>query len=124
MNQEEFLNILPKDTYKLAIKYKINNSWFIAVINNLSYAEKYGVMIRISHPMNLKTKYILCGAGFYKLSEFSEKITVLKSPSEHELEIWKKNYLEFHDNIVSDKGYDSCSENLSFVKLWPEVEEK
>lgn len=72
----------------------------------------------MGHPYDVDEKRIYCGRSF---SPFIEEIIDISPISKDEYEFWKKKYDEYHSDIVSRGGYDSCEENIkSLVPYYSE----
>ena len=96
------------------IKYYMDNNWYISSlainISNSNY-------IRLGHPMHQKTGYISCGSSHMSVEDALLKIEEIKVPRQKDIDNWIYKYNEFHESIISDKGYDSCAEDVSFLVL-------
>lgn len=72
----------------------------------------------ISYPYDLKLKCVECGARSFEPSD----IISISPVTKEEFVLWRKEYQNFHNDMVADKGFDPCEvENLNKVTYLAEV---
>lgn len=117
ITKEEFSNFI-SDKYDIPylFKYKIKNSWFLSTLTlNRNYYNEDDLLI--GHPLNLKTKFISCGLSRKRKNDFINDVSEIRLSTTEDLEIWTKYYLRFHNQVALIKGYDSCEEDLSNIRI-------
>ena len=74
---------------------------------------KYG--IEIGHPIFPSTnKMAVCGARNFELP----KIVRIEEATTAEMDDWRKSYEKFHVEVIAEKGYDSCEEDVNNITLF------
>jgi len=71
--------------------------------------------IHIGHPVD-ETGDCTCGSDNMNVS-YLDKIEPITGEQFAE---WKVSYEKFHKEILEEKGYDSCSENVSALRFYSE----
>ena len=67
----------------------------------------------LGHPYDVTKKNIGCGRCANYLIE---DIVSISPITEDEFQTWKSAYIKFHREVVDDKGYDACEENIDSIK--------
>ena len=71
--------------------------------------------IEIGHPIFPSTNKISwCGVRNFEL----DKIVRIEEVTSAEMDEWRKSYEKFHELVISEKGYDSCEENVDDITLF------
>ena len=86
------------------IDYRGDERQYIATVR--SEFPKYPLNMSIGHPIDTNTKEMMCGGSFFT----TDKLVSIKPATDDEKELWKKLYIEFHKDILDEKGYDWCAE--------------
>ena len=71
--------------------------------------------IEIGHPIFPSTnKMTMCGVRNFGLN----KIFRIEKATSAEMDEWRKSYEKFHAMVITEKGYDSCEENVDNITLF------
>lgn len=71
------------------------------------------------HPLNVKTNFMEAGA----IGCFLSDIHNIEPVTKEEYIEWKKQYEQFHSEVIEEKGYDFCEETFYNVMLYTENEQ-
>ena len=83
------------------------------VVGTVVAINKYG--IEIGHPIFPSTnKMAVCGARNFELP----KIVRIEEATTAEMDDWRKSYEKFHVEVIAEKGYDSCEEDVNNITLF------
>ena len=83
------------------------------VVGTVVDINKWG--IEIGHPIYTSTnKMADCGARNFELP----KIVRIEEATSAEMDEWRKSYKKFHELVITEKGYDSCEENVDNITLF------
>ena len=83
------------------------------VVGTVVGINKWG--IEIGHPIFPSTNEISwCGIRNFGL----DKIVRIEEATSAEMGEWRKSYKKFHELVISEKGYDSCEENVDNITLF------
>ena len=83
------------------------------VVGTVVDINKWG--IEIGHPIYTSTnKMADCGARNFELP----KIVRIEEVTVAEMAEWRKSYEKFHAMVITEKGYDSCEEDVDNITLF------
>ena len=83
------------------------------VVGTVVNINKYG--IEIGHPIYSSTNEMTnCGASNFGLA----KIVRIEEATSTEMDEWRKSYEKFHAEVIAEKGYDSCEEDIDNITLF------
>lgn len=83
------------------------------VVGTVVDINKWG--IEIGHPIFPSTnKMTICGVRNFGLP----KIVRIEEPTVAEMDEWRKSYEKFHAEVIAEKGYDSCEEDIDNITLF------
>ena len=83
------------------------------VVGTVVAITKWG--IEIGHPIVPSTNEMTnCGASNFGLA----KIVRIEEATSAEMDEWRKSYEKFHAMIITEKGYDSCEEDVDNITLF------
>ena len=83
------------------------------VVGSVVHIDKWG--IEIGHPIFPSTnKMTWCGVRNFEL----DKIVRIEEATSAEMDEWRKSYEKFHELVISEKGYDSCEEDVDNITLF------
>ena len=83
------------------------------VVGTVVGINKWG--IEIGHPIFPSTnKMSWCGIRNFGL----DKIVRIEEATSAEMGEWRKSYKKFHELVISEKGYDSCEEDVDNITLF------
>lgn len=83
------------------------------VVGTVVDINKWG--IEIGHPIFPSTnKMTICGVINFGLA----KIVRIEEPTSAEMDEWRKSYEKFHAEVIAEKGYDSCEEDIDNITLF------
>ena len=83
------------------------------VVGSVVHIDKWGV--EIGHPIIPSTnKMTNCGVRNFEL----DKIVHIEEATIDETDEWCKSYEKFHALVISEKGYDSCEEDVDDSTLF------
>lgn len=99
------------------IKYRINNNSYISSIY-ISTDES----VTLGHPMYQKTRRISCGRRHLPMDNLLTELDDVKLPREKDINDWIYEYNKYHESVIKDIGYDSCSEDLNLLILNTNIE--
>jgi hypothetical protein len=86
----------------------------IGVILPQSNFEKEQNIIMISHPINTARNEITCGEMCIYIDK--DSIDLIYEPTEDDLNNWKQKTKLWMEEVMSEKGYDSCY--IDVDKVW------
>ena len=71
--------------------------------------------IEIGHPIFPSTNEMTwCGVRNFELN----KVVRIEEATSAEMGEWRKSYKKFHELVISEKGYDSCEEDVDNITLF------
>ena len=83
------------------------------VVGTVVDINKWG--IEIGHPIFPSTnKMTWCGVRNFEL----DKIVRIEEATIAEMAEWRKSYKKFHAEVIAEKGYDSCEEDIDNITLF------
>ena len=83
------------------------------VVGTVVDINKWG--IEIGHPIYPSTNIMTgCGVRNFGLP----KIVRIEEPTSAEMDEWRKSYEKFHAEVIAEKGYDSCEEDVDNITLF------
>ena len=83
------------------------------VVGTVVAVNKWGV--EIGHPIFPSTNEMTeCGGRNFEL----DKIVRIEEATSAEMDEWRKSYEKFHELVISEKGYDSCEEDVDNITLF------
>ena len=83
------------------------------VVGTVVDINKWG--IEIGHPIFPSTnKMSWCGVRNFEL----DKIDRIEEATSAEMDEWRKSYEKFHAEVIAEKGYDSCEEDVDNITLF------
>lgn len=114
LNTDCTFETLPKNTLVSVCIYRDYRKCGDRYIANfLGYSEKLD-NADCGHAYSLvKGQTVAGGTGARK-----EDILFIEPINSWEAELWHKNYVEFHDAIIKECGYDICEEDVSEIKFY------
>lgn len=108
LDKEYFKSIINKVvvlTYKRNIRP--DDDYTTCVVSVQDVDDKHNIVM-FGHEYNLKTKNVTCGRLGLSLDD---DITI-SDVTQAQFDAWKANYELFHLEVMYNKGYDSCEENI------------
>lgn len=85
-------------------------------VGYVEYNEKYPSFIDISHPYDIIENNIDSGSRHMHINGL-KNIHVLNDNDEI-TKLWARHYLEFHNEVIAEKGYDSCEIPEEVIKKY------
>ena len=74
----------------------------------------------LSHPYDIKTKEILAGEAAFDPIDVKSVFEVSKD----EFLEWEKNYVDFRNSVIKEKGYDACEIDVKDLEISLKMEAK
>ena len=71
----------------------------------------------LGHPYDTETKFMYAGASY---NPNIGDIIGISPITMEEFQTWKREYADFHCETISQKGYDSCEEDIGMLKPYYE----
>lgn len=107
------ITLFNKHIVYLSLKQNVEIPYFIhGDILALIVYDKLLQRYLLSHPYNIKEKYVISGLSNFDINDIID----IRFANQEDVKIWLDNYKIFHDSIIVDKGYDICEIDLSTIK--------
>lgn len=83
------------------------------VIASIKKVEERFHLLNFGHPYDVDKKMTIAGGMGLDYNEDTIDITFI---TQEEFQTWLYSYIDFHNKVMNEKGYDSCIEDLTILR--------
>jgi len=99
---------------RYAYEWRDFSDYYDVICSIVEINEKHGY-IYIGHPYDLKKKEMFAGQAGIRYDQDDYEIF---PTCELDLLLWQNEYEKFHNEVIAEKGYDFCEEDIEKITLY------